>query len=68
MVRLLREMPTQSSAVLADACNRCLDRFTSLKLFAARRAAVDPDDGPVTYGADEAAAPTSSGRLRSGFL
>jgi hypothetical protein len=51
MVKLLREllrvMPTQSGAVLADACNQCLDRFTSLKFSAARVEAIDPDDGSV---------------------
>lgn len=52
MVELLREvlsvMPTQSSAVLADACNRCLDRISGLHLPTPRVQAIDPEDGSVT--------------------
>lgn len=51
IVELLREvlsvMPTESGVVLADACNRCLDRIADLHLPTLRVAAVDPDDGSV---------------------
>jgi hypothetical protein len=47
---LLSVMPTQSGTVLADACNRCLDRIADLHLPTPRVAAVDPEDGSVTMG------------------
>lgn len=49
MRRLLSVMPTDDSAILAEACNSVLaDIFAAMGLTGPRVEAVDPDDGSVT--------------------
>lgn len=48
MRELLNVMPTDDSDVLAAACNRFLDRLSTMSMPGPRVEAVDPDDGSVT--------------------